>query len=119
MRLRQYAATVKGKEQMAVEAYASAMEIVPRALANNAGLNPIDMTVALKNKHNGKAGVSYGLNVYEGKAIDMLKAGVVEPLRIKTQAIKSATEAACMVLRIDDILAMAQVKNPAGAPGGM
>ena len=120
LRLKQYAATVRGKEQMAIEAYANALEIVPRALANNAGLNPLDMTVALKSKHNGKGGARYGLNVYEGKAIDMLDAGVVEPLRIKTQAIKSATEAACMVLRIDDILAMAQTKNPAGGmPGGM
>lgn len=117
MRLKQYATTIKGKEQMSVEAYANALEIVPKALANNAGLNPIDMTIALKTKHNGKSGVNYGLNVYEGKAINMLEAGVVEPLRIKTQAIKSATEAACMILRIDDILAMAQVKNPAGAPG--
>ena len=64
--------------------------------------------------------MNYGLNVYDGKAINMLEAGVVEPLRIKTQAIKSATEAACMILSIDDILAMAEVKNPAGgAPGGM
>lgn len=118
MRLRQFAATVKGKEQMAVEAYASALEIVPRALANNAGLSPIDMMVALKSKHTGKAGASYGLDVYKGKPIDMLETGVVEPLRIKTQAIKSATEAACMILRIDDILAMSQVKNPAAGGSG-
>ncbi len=117
LRLKQYATTVKGKEQMAIEAYANALEVVPKALANNAGLNAIDMTIALKTKHNGKSGVNYGLNVYEGKAINMLDAGVVEPLRIKTQAIKSASEAACMILRIDDILAMAEVKNPAGAPG--
>ncbi len=116
LRLKQYATTVKGKEQMAIEAFANAMEVVPKALANNAGLNAIDMTIALKTKHNGKSGVNFGLNVYEGKAINMLDAGVVEPLRIKTQAIKSATEAACMILRIDDILAMAEVKNPAGAP---
>lgn len=120
MKLRQYAATIKGKEQLAVEAYANALEVVPKALANNAGLNAIDMTIALKNKHDSKKGINYGLNVYEGKAINMLDAGVVEPLRIKTQAIKSATEAACMILRIDDILAAAEVRNPAGgAPGGM
>jgi len=120
MKLRQYATTIKGKEQLAIEAYANALEIVPKALANNAGLNAIDMTIALKNKHDSKKGINYGLNVYEGKAINMLEAGVVEPLRIKTQAIKSATEAACMILRIDDILAAAEVKNPAGgAPGGM
>ncbi len=120
MKLRQYATTIKGKEQLAVEAYANALEVVPKALANNAGLNAIDMTIALKNKHDSKKGINYGLNVYEGKAINMLDAGVVEPLRIKTQAIKSATEAACMILRIDDILAAAEVRNPAGgAPGGM
>jgi thermosome len=116
LRLKQYATTVKGKEQMAIEAYANALEVVPKALANNAGLNAIDMTIALKTKHTGKSGVNYGLDVYQGKAINMLEAGVVEPLRIKTQAIKSASEAACMILRIDDILAMAEVKNPAGAP---
>lgn len=119
MRLKQYASTVKGKEQMAIEAYANALEIIPKALANNAGLDVIDMTIALKHKHDSKKGVNYGLNVYEGKAINMLEAGVVEPLRIKTQAIKSATEAACMILRIDDILAAAEVRNPAGGAPGM
>ena len=117
MRLRQYATTVRGKEQLAIEAFAEALEVVPKALANNAGLSPLDMTIALKSRHGRKGGVNYGLDVFEGKAIDMLAAGVVEPLRIKTQAIKSATEAACMILRIDDILAMAHIENPAGGMG--
>lgn len=120
MHLKRYATTVKGKEQLAIEAYADALEVIPRALAVNAGLSPLDMSIALKNKHSGKDGKNYGLDVYQGKPKDMLKEGVVEPLRIKTQAIKSATEAACMILRVDDVLAGAQVPNPAGGcgPGG-
>ena len=117
LRLRQYAATVKGKEQLAIEAYADALEVIPKALAVNAGLSPIDMVIALKNKHAGKDGRNFGLDVFKGKPADMLKMGVVEPLRLKTQAIKSATEAAGMIMRIDDVLAAAQVKNPAGGPG--
>jgi chaperonin GroEL (HSP60 family) len=117
LRLRQYAATVKGKEQLAIEAFANAMEVIPKALASNAGLSPLDMMIALKTKHNSKAGKNFGLNVYEGKPVDMLKEGVVEPMKIKTQAIESSTEAAAMILRIDDILAATQVRNP--APGGM
>lgn len=114
LRLREYASTVKGKEQMGIEAFATALEIVPKSLATNAGLSPIDMMIALKTRHGNKGGKNFGLDVYNGKAIDMLKEGVVEPMRIKTQAVMSASEAACMVLRIDDILAGSQVKNPAG-----
>ncbi|CAJ35233.1 thermosome subunit alpha [Methanocella arvoryzae] len=115
LRLKQYAMTVKGKEQLAIDAFASAMEVIPKALATNAGLSPIDMMIALKSKHGAKDGKNFGLNVYKGKPMDMLKEGVVEPMKLKTQAIQSATEAAIMILRIDDILAAAQTKNP--APG--
>jgi len=114
LRLRQYASTVKGREQMAIEAFANAMEVIPKALATNAGLSPLDMMIALKTKHGNKDGKNFGLDVYQGKPVDMLKAGVVEPLRLKTQAIQSASEAATMVLRIDDILAASAVRNPAG-----
>jgi thermosome len=117
LKLRQYSAQVKGKEQLAIQAFAEALEIIPKALAMNAGLNAIDSMIALKHKHDTKGGVNFGLNVYTGKAVDMLKAGVVEPLRIKTQAIQSATEATQMILRIDDVLAATQVRPPAG--GGM
>ncbi|HMK46756.1 MAG TPA: thermosome subunit alpha [Methanocella sp.] len=117
LRLKQYAGTVKGKEQLAIEAFGNAMEVIPRALASNAGLSPLDMIVSLKSKHVGKEGVNFGLDVYRGKPVDMLKEGVIEPLRIKTQAIQSASEAAVMILRIDDILAASQIKNP--APGSM
>jgi archaeal chaperonin len=117
LRLRQYSAQVKGKEQLAIQAFAEALEIIPKALAMNAGLNAIDSMIELKHKHDTKGGVNFGLNVYTGKAVDMLKAGVVEPLRIKTQAIQSATEATQMILRIDDVLAATQVRPPAGGPG--
>lgn len=105
LRLREFAATVGGREQMAVEAFASALDVIPKTLAENAGLDSIDMLVALKSKHEGKGGKAFGLNVYEGKPADMLKAGVIEPLRVKTQAITSASEAAVMILRIDDVIA--------------
>ncbi len=121
LRLRQYAASVKGKEQLSIQAFAEALEIIPKALAMNAGLNALDAMIELKTKHDGKGGVNYGLNVYTGKAVDMLKAGVVEPLRIKTQAIQSAVEATQMIMRIDDVLAATQVRPPAGGqcgPGG-
>ncbi len=105
LRLRAFAATVGGREQMAVEAFASALDIIPRTLAENAGLDPIDMLVALRSRHEKKDGKNFGLNVYEGKPEDMLKQGVIEPLRVKTQVIGSATEATVMILRIDDVIA--------------
>ncbi|MHB8164171.1 MAG: thermosome subunit alpha [Methanoregula sp.] len=119
LRLRQYAATVGGRNQLAIEAFASAMEIIPRVLAENAGLDPIDMLVDLRAAHeSGKK--AYGLDVIAGKPADMLKAGVVEPLRVKTQAISSAAEAAVMILRIDDVIASSKAAGPGGMPpGGM
>jgi thermosome len=105
LRLREFASTVGGREQMAVEAFASALDVIPRTIAENAGLDPIDMLVALRSKHEGNANKNFGLNVDEGKPVDMLKAGVIEPLRVKTQAINSAAEAAVMILRIDDVIA--------------
>jgi chaperonin GroEL (HSP60 family) len=105
LRLREYAATVGGREQLAVEEFAASLDIIPRTIAENAGLDPIDMLVEIRSKHERKDGKNYGLNVFEGKAVDMVKSGVLEPLRVKTQAINSATEAATMILRIDDVLA--------------
>ena len=119
LRLRDYAATVGGREQLAIQAFADAVEIIPRALAENAGLDPIDMLVALRSAH--EAGnKNVGLDVFKGEPADMLKAGVIEPLRIKTQAISSATESATMILRIDDVIAATTAKPPAGGmpPGG-
>ncbi len=121
LRLRDYAKTVGGREQLAIEAFADALEVIPRALAENAGLDPIDVLVELRSKHE-KEAASFGLNVYTGEAVDMLSAGVVEPLRVKTQAIASASEVAVMILRIDDVIAAKGLgKEEAGGEemGGM
>ncbi|WP_407282878.1 thermosome subunit alpha [Methanolobus sp. WCC1] len=122
LRLQEYAATLSGREQLAVKAFAEALEVIPRTLAENAGLDPIDMLMELR-AHHEKGVKTAGLNVYEGQVIDMWEAGVVEPLRVKTQAINAAAESAVMILRIDDIIASKQ--GPAGpsaedmVPGGM
>ncbi len=119
LRLREYASTVGGRSQLAIEAFANALEIIPRTLAENAGLDVINCLVDLRSAHE-KGNKTYGLNVYSGKVVDMLKEGVVEPLRVKTQAIGSATEVATMILRIDDVIAAKELKGaPGGAPGGM
>jgi len=121
LQLRRYAAQQGGRGQLAIEAFASALEIIPRTLAENAGLDSIDTLVAIRAAHEaGKK--TYGLDVATGKPADMLKAGVVEPLRVKTQAVSSAAEAAVMILRIDDIIASSKAPEPApgaGGPGGM
>ncbi|WP_044957537.1 thermosome subunit alpha, partial [Halarchaeum acidiphilum] len=104
LELRDYADSVGGREQLAVEAFANALEVGPRTLAENAGLDPIDSLVDLRAQHaDGNTGA--GLDAYTGEVIDMEGEGVVEPLRVKTQAIESATEAAVMILRIDDVIA--------------
>jgi len=116
LRLREYAATLKGREQLAVTKFAEAMEIVPKTLAENAGFDAIDKAIELKNKH--EKNKNAGLNAYTGEIEDMLELGVVEPLRVKIQAILSATDAACLILRIDDVLASTKTPPPRGA-GGM
>ncbi len=126
LRLQEYAATLSGREQLAVKAFAEALEVIPRTLAENAGLDPIDMLMELRSHHE-KGAKTAGLNVYEGKVIDMWEAGVVEPLRIKTQAFNAAAESAVMILRIDDIIASRQGPEgpsaedmvPGMPPGGM
>ncbi|AKB56338.1 MULTISPECIES: thermosome subunit beta [Methanosarcina] len=117
LRLKEYAATLKGREQLAVTKFAESLEIIPSTLAENAGLDPIDMLVEMRSQHE-KGNKRAGLNVYTGKIEDMFENNVVEPLRIKTQAINAATEAAIMVLRIDDVIASS---SPAkvGGPGAM
>ncbi|MDD1690900.1 MAG: TCP-1/cpn60 chaperonin family protein [Methanoregula sp.] len=120
LRLHEYAATVGGRAQLAINAFADALEVIPRTLAENAGLDPIDMLVEIRAAHE-KGKKTHGLNVFEGKAVDMKAAGVVEPLRVKTQAISSAAEAAVMILRIDDVIASSKSPMPEGGmpPGGM
>jgi thermosome len=115
LRLRTYASTVGGREQLAIESFADAMEIIPKTLAENAGIDQIDTLVALRSAHE-KGMKGAGLDMDTGEAVEMLKLGVVEPLRVKTQAIKSATEVAVMILRIDDVIAS---KSGPGAMGGM
>jgi chaperonin GroEL (HSP60 family) len=104
MRIREWAPSLGGREQLAAEAFAQALEIIPRTLAENAGLDPIDILVEMKRAHEGGK-VTYGVDVFEGKVVDMSDKGVLEPLRVKKQAISGATEAAIMILRIDDVIA--------------
>jgi archaeal chaperonin len=126
LKLRAYASTVGGREQLAIESFADAMEIIPKTLAENAGLDQIDSLVSLRSAHE-KGMKSAGLDMDTGKPVDMLKLGVVEPLRVKTQAIQSAAEAAVMIIRIDDVIAsksggpggMPGAGGPGGMPGGM
>ncbi|MEM0316048.1 MAG: thermosome subunit beta, partial [Archaeoglobaceae archaeon] len=104
LRLKQWAPSVGGREQLAIEAFASALEIIPRSLAENAGLDPIDIIVELRKMH--EAGkVRYGVDVFKGKAEDMFESGVIEPVKVKKQALAGATEVAIMILRIDDVIA--------------
>jgi thermosome len=113
LRLRDYAASVGGREQIAIDAFASALEVVPTALAENAGLDPIDVLIELRKAH--KSGkVNAGVNVFTGKVTDMKKEKVLEPLRVGKQGIGSATDAAVMILRIDDVIAS---RGDAGGKG--
>jgi len=111
-----WAANLTGREQLAVEEFAEALETIPIALAVNAGLSPIDTMTELRAKHAG-GGKWYGVEAKEGKVKDMYKEDVLEPLSVKEQIIKSATEAACMILRIDDVIAAGK-RGPSGPPGG-
>jgi archaeal chaperonin len=121
LRLADYASTVGGREQLAIEAFAEAMEIIPWALAENAGLDPIDLVIKLKTAHEGKKNAAYmGIDLESGEPANMLEANVIEPLRVKTQAIESATEVAGMILRIDDVIASKKMPTgPGGAAPGM
>jgi len=125
LQLRRFASTIGGRDQLAIEAFADALEIIPRTLAENAGLNTIDSLVSLRSKHE-KGEKNAGLDVYSGNVVDMQRAGVLEPLRVKTQAIGSAAESAVMVLRIDDVIATSGLSKKApemppemGGMGGM
>jgi thermosome len=118
--LRKYAEGFSGREQLAINAFADALEVMPRSLAESGGLDPIDTLVALRAAHDQKK-VETGVNVMEGGVADMIKLGVIEPLKVKTQAINSAVDAAIMILRIDDIVSASKLDRggPAMPPGGM
>lgn len=117
-KLKEFAQGYSGREQLAIQAFADGLEVIPRTLAENAGLDPIDMLVEIRAAHDeGKK--TAGLDVFKGKVVDMWKAGVIEPLKIKTQAIKSASEAAEMILRIDDVVSAGELGGEeGGAPAG-
>jgi thermosome len=120
--LKEYADTISGREQLAVAAFAEAMEVVPKTLAENAGLDSIDSLVDLRAAH--EKSIYMGLDVFKGEVRDMYKAGVIEPHRVKKQAIQSAAEAAEMILRIDDVIASSGSGRPGpedmeGMPPGM
>ncbi|MGQ0535109.1 MAG: thermosome subunit beta [Methanobacteriota archaeon] len=114
LRLREFATTVGGREQLAIECFANACEIIPRTLAENAGLDAINALVDLRAAHE-KGQRTAGLNLATGKPVDMQKEQVLEPLRVKTQAIRSGAEVAALILRIDDVIAS---KSPKGGEGG-
>ena len=128
LKLRKYAPRVGGREQMAIEAFAKAIEVVPITLAENAGLDVIDTLMGLRKAHTKKGRNQHaGLDAFTGKVVNMRSRNVVEPLRVKTQALSSATDVATMILRIDDVIASKQPEGPApdggdgmgGMPPGM
>jgi thermosome len=119
--LRKFAEGFRGREQLAINAFADALEAIPRGVAENAGLDPIDILVELRASHE-KGDSSSGVDVFTGKIVNMYDKGVIEPLKVKTQAIKSAAEVAEMILRIDDVISAAKLekstpKGPSGTPG--
>ena len=121
--LSKFAESLSGREQLAVKAFAEAIEVIPRTLAENAGLDPIDIVTELKAAHD-RGEKSAGVNVFTGKTMDAWKEGVIEPLKIKTQAVSSASEVAEMILRIDDVIASSGSGGDGGGmppmpPGGM
>ncbi|WP_297067868.1 thermosome subunit beta [Thermococcus sp.] len=122
VRLDEYAKEVGGKEALAIENFAEALKIIPRTLAENAGLDTVDVLVRVISEHKNR-GKTIGIDVFEGEPADMMERGVIAPLRVTKQAIKSASEAAVMILRIDDVIA-AKASKPEGSqsggmPGGM
>jgi thermosome len=116
-RLRDYAKALSGRERLAVEEFASALEFIPTTLAENAGMDPIDVLTELRAAHD-SGGVDMGLNLISGRIEDNLVSGVIEPMKVKTQAIASATEVAIMILRIDDVVA-ARKREGKGKVSGM
>ncbi|MCJ7698955.1 TCP-1/cpn60 chaperonin family protein, partial [Candidatus Bathyarchaeota archaeon] len=115
--LRKYAETLPGREQLAVRAFAEAFEAIPSTLTENAGLDPIDILSDLRSRHE-KGETWAGIEVISGKIQDMSKAGVFEPLAVKKQIVKSATEASTMLLKIDDVIAAGKMRTPPTPPGG-
>jgi len=122
MKLKAFASSVGGREQLAIEIFADALEIIPWTLAENAGMDMIDTLIKLRSHYSGKTNVDkhFGVDVLRNTVADMYDLGVIEPLRVKTQAIESATEVSNMILRIDDVIASKKGAGgpPRGPPGG-
>jgi len=119
LRLREYAKTIGGREQLAIEAFAEALESIPKTLAENAGMDVIDTLVTLRNKHKQADGKFYGVDVINGKVAELKSTGIFEPEKVKKQAISSATETARLILRIDDIISSRGKSGGGMPPGGM
>ena len=120
-KLRRYAEGTAGRERLAVQAFAEAIEVIPITLAENAGMDPIDTLSELQSRHE-KGEIWMGVNALEGEVSDMTELNVYEPLQVKVQAVKSATEASTMMLKIDDVIASSKMAGPPGGgmpPGGM
>ncbi len=117
--LREYANNVGGREQLAIQAFGDSLEAIPKTLADSAGMDSIDTIVQLRSKMKGKEGRTFGVDVHKGAISDMEKIGVIEPVKIKQQAISSATEASVQILRIDDMISSKGTRPMGGgAPGG-
>lgn len=118
-KLREYAVAIGGREQLAIESFADSLETIPKILAENAGYDPIDILVSLRAVHTIEKNKYYGIEVFTGEIVDMHTHGVLEPLLVKVQALKSAVEAATMILKIDDVVAAKLIapERRAGAPG--
>ncbi|MEF8879096.1 MAG: thermosome subunit beta [Candidatus Thermoplasmatota archaeon] len=115
--LREYAPSVGGREQMAINAFADAVEVIPKTLSENAGLDPIDMMLEIRNQHD--KGKKYaGVDVQNGKINDMMKSNIIEPLRVSRQELEASAEAATMILRIDDVIASKGGGGDEGGPAG-
>jgi chaperonin GroEL (HSP60 family) len=118
--LRKHATGIGGREQLAILAFAEALEVVPKTLAESAGMDAIDTLVQLRSKHDKEGGKNFGVDVYKAEVADMDKLGVIEPTKVKKQAIASASEAAEMLLRIDDMISSkGRAPQGGGMPGGM
>jgi thermosome len=119
-RLMKWSSSLQGREQLAVEKFAEALESIPIALAENAGFDPLDIRVELREKHGDSNNMWFGVNVLGSGVVDLYKRDVIEPVSVKEQMIKSATECTCMILRIDDVIASSKSSMPpAGGPPGM
>jgi chaperonin GroEL (HSP60 family) len=117
-KLREWSASLASRQQLAAEKYADAVESIPLALAENAGMSAIDAQADLRTKSKEAGKARYGIDAFKGKIADLSTRDIYEPLTVKNQVINSATEAACMILRIDDIISAAAPTGDAPPPGG-